>query len=82
MTRDEAKNLIVEVVTELQGAKATVLAMDERLINLWLEHDAGDLFDELVADGRVVEVEYVLADMDFRAKSFYLPKGTEVRVYD
>lgn len=35
---------------------------------------------DLVKSGDLVEVEYVLPSMDYRAKSMYFPKGTEVRI--
>lgn len=78
MTKDEAKDLIVQVVTEKQGAKATVLAAEERL--LAIGYDFPDLVEELVDEDRLVEVEYVLPDMNYRCKSFLLPKGSKVRV--
>jgi len=78
MTREEAKDLIIQVVIDKQGAKATVLAAEEQLLNLG--HDFPDLVEELVEEKRLVEVEYILPDMNYRCKSFLLPKGTRVRV--
>ena len=78
MTRDEVKNLIVQMVTDLQGVKATKLAAE--LIPVWLEYDAPELFEELVEEGQLVEIEYVLPEMNFRCKSFYFPKVTKVTV--
>lgn len=37
------------------------------------------LLDDMAADASIVEIEYVLPGTQ-RIKSFYLPKGTEVRV--
>jgi hypothetical protein len=76
MTRDEVKDLIVQVVTDIQGAKTVELVADERLTAFV----SFELLEELVAEGRLVEVEYVLPERDWQCKSFYLPKGTDVRV--
>ena len=43
-------------------------------------HDISQLLEELVQAGEIIEVEYILPYMDYRLKSFYLPRGSEVKV--
>lgn len=38
-----------------------------------------EVLEQMVKDGEIVEVEYVLPGSN-RVKSFYLPKGTDVKV--
>jgi hypothetical protein len=82
-TKDEVKDIVVDLVTSCQGAKATQLAAVavEQIAGV-LESTGYDpeIVEELVAEGRLVEVEYILPDMDYRCKSFLLPQGTKVRV--
>lgn len=78
MTKDEAKSLIVSTIVERQGLKATELAsVPDLVLSGW---EVPELVDELVRDGQLVEVEYVLPYMDWRVKSFLLPPGTKVGV--
>lgn len=42
--------------------------------------DIIDTMELLVQQGKAVEVEYVLPKMNYRAKSIYFPKGTEIRL--
>lgn len=90
MTRQEAKLLLVKVVTERQGLKATDLmaevldddfVSDEERRNLMHQDDyeLPDLIAELIGEGELIEVEYSLKTMPYRAKSFLLPKDTIVR---
>jgi len=81
MTKDEAKDLIVEHITNVQGCKSTELAA------AWAASSHGEhgfvddlepILEELIAEKRIVEVSYVLANMDYREKSFYLPGKTQV----
>lgn len=91
MTRDEAKKLMVRAVTERQGLKLLDLltqildedfVTDEQRRSLMKqeEYHLPDLISELVSEGELVEVEYSLKNLPYRAKSFLLPKETQVRV--
>lgn len=42
--------------------------------------DITDTLEQLVQQGKIIEVEYVLPSMNYRVKSIYFPKGTEVRL--
>ena len=87
ISRDEAKNLVVQAVIELQGCKSTQLVVSDQLKDLYLAENASDLHLEnlladLVANGQLIEIEYELPNLNCRIKSFYLPKGTTVRVFN
>ena len=82
MTRQEIKDAIVERVTANQGMKATQLAAEADLAieaNPFMD-DIPEMYEELVREGRLLEIEYVLPNLPFRTKSFYLPAGTTISV--
>ena len=83
------KDVLVRTVVEAQGLKATELAnlfLDDlspeeaRAVRHREDLDLPRLMRELVEDGELVEVEYVLPTMNYRAKSFFLPRNSEVVV--
>lgn len=78
MTREEAKDRIMVKVISLQGCKATQLSVEEDLLEVW-QYSSG-LIDELVQEGKLIEVTYSLPQMPYRLKSFLLPAGTSVQV--
>ena len=83
MTREEAKNLIVETVKSIQGCKATELPVqllsDNQLkIDEEWFRQIPELIEELIDEQKLVEVAYSLPDMRYRSKSFLLPAGTEI----
>lgn len=79
MTKNDAKNIIVGIISSSQGCKATDLAVELAMMEFG-ENDPLELLNELVKENRIIEIEYVLPQMGFRVKSFYLPVGTEIRV--
>lgn len=76
ISKDEAKQRIVDKITELQGVKATHLIPD--LDREVIDHEVPQLLEELVQEKRIVEICYVLPQMKWREKSFYLPIGTQI----
>jgi Tfp pilus assembly ATPase PilU len=81
MTNEEAKQIIVETVTSLQGCKATELVSDKRMVEVatlinTLELSA--LIDQLVEEGKLVEIEYELNQLHYRTKSFLLPGDVKI----
>ncbi len=62
------------------GIKATELAVQlaSHALNDTDRYMA--MVQKLIEQGEIVEIEYVLPDMPYRAKSFYLPKGAKVVV--
>jgi len=43
----------------------------------WKFHD---VIQELIKNGDIIEVCYTLPYMDYREKSLYFPKGTEIQI--
>ena len=80
MTFEEFKQVIVDTVTDVQGCKATELIahVAEKLEEEFANHDFMKALNELLEAGELEEVEYVLPQMDYRAKSFLLPKNTQI----
>jgi hypothetical protein len=82
---DALRKAIIEMVEEEQGVKATELVPQiairhpELIIVL---NEMPDVLEQLVHEGELVEVEYILHTMSYKSKSWYLPKGTEVIVRD
>lgn len=78
MTKNEAKLLVVSKLTELQGCKATELAAVKEIA--CCGYPFIQLLDELMRENEIIEIEYVLSEMNYRIKSFLLPKGTEIHI--
>ena len=82
MSNEDAKVLLLDKIVGLQGIKATQLvALPEIAVPLQ-DFDIPNLLDELVQEGKIIEIEYKLPEMDWRVKSFYLPAGTEIRIME
>ena len=82
------KDLLSKTISDSQGIKATELATlilselykNKEYSNLLTDKDYLNYLDEMVKDKEIVEVEYILPSMEYRIKSFYLPKGTIVTI--
>lgn len=74
------KYVICMCVTALQGCKATkLIASLEPSILLEFEGDEiTSYIEELVNEGRLIEISYTLPNMEYREKSFLLPGGSVV----
>jgi hypothetical protein len=89
MTKDQIKEYIVKIINDRQGCKAMELVLDHTILSAATEPYQGgadkfdflELMSELIAEGKVIEIEYVLSNMNYRAKSFYLPANTKVSVF-
>lgn len=76
------RDTILEVINNAQGIKNVELSLKvmDRInpvkfnFQLFL-----DELQKLVDDKEVIEIEYVLSNMNYRIKSFYLPKGTKCK---
>ena len=82
MNKDYLKDLVVQIVSEVQGCKATELVYEivrrvedaDRTALLDGDYDFPDLVEEMITEGLLVEVEYVLPTE--KTNSFLLPPGT------
>lgn len=88
MTKKQVRERLLRYITERQGAKGTELiadlfnrALNNKEIKSIADANIPEMLETLVAEGRIVEVEYRLPLMAWRVKSFYLPKNTEVRLF-
>lgn len=85
------KPMIVEIVQDKQGCKATEIPTElllrvrsyPRMLEMLEQLRAGglvDAIDELVYEGSLIEVTYELADMPEKTKMFLLPAGTKAHI--
>lgn len=79
MNKQEAKQAIIKYIESIQGCKATELVSQESLIPVFKKFGLY-ILQELVDEKQIIEFNYVLPSMSYREKSFYLPKGTKVKV--
>jgi hypothetical protein len=49
-------------------------------VNKYTQENYSVLIDQLVTSGDIVELEYVLPQMEHHVKSFYMPRGTNLNV--
>ena len=72
------KEAILTSINTHQGIKAVELVLDVlRLSNPFLDgEEYHKELESLVESGEIVELEYVLPQMGYRAKSIYFLKGT------
>lgn len=74
------KSKILSIVNEKSGCKALEL-VPQCVAELRDEFDFdvfSDAIDELVSEGNIVRIRYVLESMDYREKEIYLPKCRSV----
>jgi hypothetical protein len=77
---------IIDIVSRKPGIRATELISDlsyhyeDELSYEWPDINA--ILNKLAMDKEIVELEYILPTMAFRAKNLYFPKGTQVIVYE
>ncbi len=78
-------DFITTTVTEMQGIKATEMAMiaAEFLLKEGEPLSFNDYLtciENLILKKRILEIEYTLPNIDYRAKSFYLPAGSSISI--
>lgn len=81
---ERIKEIIVEMVESVQGCKAIdlIVPLTKRLIQEELEtDDLPKLIEDLVSEGRLVEIEYHLPSQPNRVKSFLLPSDSVVEKF-
>ena len=80
--KDHVKKAVVDAVERMQGGKATELLSDrhwlspETMVEVVTDYPLTELIEELVREGSIIEIEYVLSAIPYRVKSFLLPKNT------
>jgi hypothetical protein len=77
------KEKISVMVNESNGLKATELLLKvvnkyPEMLNVLDGSEIAEVLEELVKEGEIVELEYVLPHMKYRVKSIYFPRGTEI----
>jgi len=79
---NELQQVIIDTVTRLQGCKMTQLVCEipQHILTKYESEDVMATIDQLVAIGEIIEIEYILPQMDYRVKSFLLPKDTKVNL--
>lgn len=81
MTYEDAKDLVADLINQKTGIKGMELVADRDVRPVILaEHDLSEILDDLVAENRVLCVEYALPPDNSRIKGFYLPAGTQIRL--
>lgn len=76
LTLEEAIDLIAQEVVAAQGCKATELAARSAFVHY--DFPFSMALEEAVKRGRIREVEYSIPGMEWRAKSFLLPQGSNI----
>lgn len=77
------KETILHMVNTHQGLKGVELAVKVMSVMdpVMFSHSVFTVaVSELVRDGELIEIEYTLPQMEYRLKSFFLPKGTTLGI--
>lgn len=80
MTNEELKKAILDTINTSTGINGVnlVMAVMNHGRPTSFEHDSFNLIlEELVKEERIIELEYILPNMEFRIKSMYFPAGTK-----
>jgi len=79
MKKTDVKNIITYVVTKLQGCKGTELVCQPEFISVYKAgFDLVEIIEEMIKENELIEIEYTIPQLDYRVKSFYLPKGSKL----
>jgi hypothetical protein len=83
----QVKDIIGWVVAGRPGIRGTELVAHEEMVGLFRRvgtdcsgPDIARILDEMSRDKEIIELEYTTPDQDYRLKSIYFPKGTEIEV--
>lgn len=87
MDRQTIKSKIVEYVMNMNGCKMIELISDIPLCFAFQEakiepDEISKIIDELILSEYLIEIEFIVPNMDYRVKSFLLPAGTEIKIRD
>lgn len=80
MSIADVKSKILSIVNAKQGCKAMELVapLVAELRGEFYLDVFSEAIDELVSEGSIVRIRYVLESMDYREKEIYLPKCRSV----
>lgn len=84
-SEERIRKELLKLVEEKQGCKAIelVVTATKYLVGVVPDDDLDKItviLEQLVQEDEVLEVEFVLPMMNWRCKSFLLPKGTDIRL--
>lgn len=82
MTKEQLKEIILSLIRESTGIRGVELALSvlNKTMPRYFESEMyQECLEELVKSGEIVELEYTLPDMDYRVKSIFFPKGTQIK---
>ena len=72
--------MVLKRTNEKQGWKITEAVADKILVELAIKEkeDLMKVIEELVKYEKLIEIEYILPNLEYRIKSFLLPKETKI----
>lgn len=75
------RSAIIRCVSGAQGIKSTALVAEVATFigGHAVDSDLCKMLDTLIAEGDIIEIEYTLPELEYRVKSFLLPKGSKIR---
>jgi hypothetical protein len=78
------RTAILNYVREVQGCKITELCAVEHLVIAAIEEktNLGEVVYELIEEGSLISIDYILSNMTYRMKTFVLPAKTRVVIPD
>jgi predicted phage-related endonuclease len=76
----QMQELIITIIEEKPGIKITELVA--YFSRYKYDFIYIDTLDQMVREGHIIELEYVLPTMDYRVKSMYFPKGTKIKILE
>ncbi len=73
------KEQVQAYVADVQGCKLTELCSQPDLVlgAIAEEEELPAIIEELIEDGKLLEVQYSVPNLPYRVKSFILPGGSE-----
>ena len=78
MSREKTKERLSNYLRGKQGDKGVEFASDIEVIEALGDQSFHEVMEELVEEGRVVEIEYTVPSIPYRLKSFFLPEGAVI----
>ncbi len=82
MTTKEVCDYVDELLKDgpLRGSQLITKIVEKFYEKLTPESDAVDILNIMVQENKIIELEYVQKNMDYRIKSMYFHRQTKIRV--